>query len=100
MKNIQYFNIIYFCSTTNVARCNMLQIMWQLQYIRADTEHFTDIKVIDSLIWAYVSLLKNGGAMNGIIPYAEVAKGVVSSYKHMLHIFVAKKHTMCYAFIK
>lgn len=32
-------------------------------------QHFTDIKVIDSMIWAYVSILKNGGVMNGIIHY-------------------------------
>lgn len=32
-------------------------------------QNFTDIKVIDSLIWAFVSLLKNGGGMNGIIIY-------------------------------
>ncbi len=32
-------------------------------------QHFSDIKVIDSLIWAFISLLRNGGAMNGAIIY-------------------------------
>ena len=43
-----------------------------IQAFRAhfNPQHFTDIKVIDSLIWAFVSLLKNGGVMDGIIHYA------------------------------
>lgn len=32
-------------------------------------QHFTDIKVIDSLIWAFVNLLRNGGGLEGIIVY-------------------------------
>lgn len=36
---------------------------------RFNPQQFTDIKVIDSLIWAFVSLLKNGGVMNRTISY-------------------------------
>jgi hypothetical protein len=32
-------------------------------------QSFTDIKIIDSLIWAFVSLLNDGGGMNGVIIY-------------------------------
>lgn len=32
-------------------------------------QHFTDIKVIDSLIWAFTSLLRKGGLMAGMIDY-------------------------------
>ena len=32
-------------------------------------KHFTDVKVIDSLIWAFISLLRNDGSMNGMIVY-------------------------------
>ncbi len=36
---------------------------------RFNPQHFTDIKVIDSLIWAFVSLLRNGGGIDGIIAF-------------------------------
>ena len=32
-------------------------------------QHFTDIKVLDSLIWAFISLLSSGGGMTGVIIY-------------------------------
>ena len=31
--------------------------------------HFTDIKVVDSLIWAFITLLRNNGLANGQISY-------------------------------
>jgi len=37
--------------------------------IEFDPQHFTDEKVIDSLIWGYVSLLRNGGIINGHVQY-------------------------------
>jgi len=34
-----------------------------------DPQYFTDIKVIDSLIWAFIGLLRNNGLGNGEIIY-------------------------------
>ncbi len=36
---------------------------------RFNPQHFTEEKMIDSLIWGYVSLLWNGGLFNGQVQY-------------------------------
>jgi len=36
---------------------------------RFNPQHFTDIKVIDSLIWAFIGKLRNNGLINGQIIY-------------------------------
>ena len=36
---------------------------------RFSPQHFTDEKVIDSLLWAFVSLLRNGAVVQGTVVY-------------------------------
>lgn len=36
---------------------------------RFNPQQFTDVKIIDSLIWTYVSFLQNGGIINRVVNY-------------------------------
>ena len=42
-----------------------LVVFWQQLF----PQHFTDEKVLDSLLWAYVVMLKGGGVTDGRVAY-------------------------------
>lgn len=48
---------------------NLLAVSIQAFRQRFNPHHFTEEKVIDSLIWAFVALLRDGGITNGTISY-------------------------------
>lgn len=47
----------------------LLTTSFQAFHAQFNPQHFTDVKIIDSLIWAFVALLNNGALMNGQIIY-------------------------------
>jgi hypothetical protein len=52
-----------------ILRQNLLSASIQKFRNHFNPRHFTDEKVIDSLLWAYVALLRNGGIINGTVIY-------------------------------
>lgn len=52
-----------------ILRQNLLSTSIQNFRNHFSPRHFTDEKVIDSLLWAYVALLRNGGITNGTVIY-------------------------------
>ena len=52
-----------------ILRQNLLAASIQKFRNHFNPRHFTDQKVIDSLLWAYVALLRKGGITNGTVIY-------------------------------
>lgn len=56
-------------STKRVLKHNLLALAIKCFRQTLKPQHFTDEKVIDSLIWAYVATLWDGGVTKGTILY-------------------------------
>jgi hypothetical protein len=52
-----------------VLQNNLLAPAVQEFRLRLNPQHFTDEKIVDSLIWAFVGLLRKGALQKGQIAY-------------------------------
>jgi len=69
VATLSAFHAFLICEYARVLRNGLLTQAIQQFRQQFQPQHFTDEKVIDSLIWAYVRLLNNGGQINRQITY-------------------------------
>jgi hypothetical protein len=66
---VDFHNFLSSNEYTRVLTNGLLTFSIQAFRAQFNPQHFTDVKIIDSLIWAFVLLLNNGALMNGQIIY-------------------------------
>jgi len=63
------FHIFLAQEYRRILQNNLLGVSIQGFRQQFNPQHFTDEKVVDSLLWAYVALLRNGGITDGTVIY-------------------------------
>jgi hypothetical protein len=69
IKHLVSFHDFLTSEYARILRLGLLSPAIQMFRQQFNPLHFTDEKIIDSLIWAFVSQLKNGGLPHGRIIY-------------------------------